>query len=133
MKIAIDQVFKTNDRVYHHIYDWGTIKAIHNGVNRRILVEFDDTPNLIREMFSEKNLLSFTRYTLFGFSQERPEELPKKGDIVWVRGEFPSEWQIGHFYDKDNYGYRISVNASVKGWTHHGIELSTTNPYKNEN
>ena len=131
MKISIDSIFKTNDRVYHHHYGWGTIKDIHYGVNKRILIEFDDTPNLVREMFNEKPVLSFSEYKLVGFSQERPEELPKKGQIVWVRGEFPSEWIIGHFLKKSDGRYYVSRdNKNSNGW---GYEIRTTNPYENEN
>jgi len=133
MKIAIDSIFKTNDRVYHHHYGWGIIKDIHYGVNKRILIEFDDTPNLVIEMFNEKPVLSFTEYKLVGFSQERPEELPKKGDIVWVRKEFPSEWTIGHFLDKIGNEYCVCLSPNCGGATHSGIEIRTTNPHENEN
>lgn len=133
MKIAIDSIFKTNDKVYHHHYGWGTIKDIHYGVNKRILIEFDDTPNLVREMFNEKPVLSFTEYKLVGFSQERPEELPKKGQIVWVRKEFPSEWTIGHFLDKIGNEYCVCISPNCGGWTHSGVEIRTTNPYEDEN
>lgn len=132
MRIAIDSIFKTNDRVYHHHYGWGIIKEIHYGVNKRILIEFDDTPNLVREMFNEKPVLSFTEYKLVGFSQERPEELPKKGQIVWVRGKFRSEWTIGHFIEKIEGYYFVSVYPNLKDWNYKGIEIRTTNPYENE-
>ena len=133
MKISIDSIFKTNDRVYHHHYKWGTIKDIHYGVNKRILIEFDDTPNLVREMFNEKPVLSFTEYKLVGFSQKRPEELPKKGQIVWIREAQNSNWMIGHFIEKIEGYYFVSVYPNLKDWNYKGIEIRTTNPYENEN
>lgn len=131
MKLQIDEVFKTNDRVYHHHYGWGIIKDIHYGVNKRILIEFDDTPNLVREMFNEKPVLSFTEYKLVGFSQERPEELPNKGDIVWVRFDSDCRWVVGHFFGKEDDRYHISCNNYDNQY--YGYELSKTNPYENEN
>jgi hypothetical protein len=133
MRVAIDRVFNFNDRVYHYKYGWGTIRDIHNGINDRILIEFEEQPNLIRELYSEKNLLSFTEYALQGFSQERPEELPKKGDIVWGRNEFPSEWHIGHFFEKRGDNYLISSHPKPTGWNNIVIEITTKNPYDNGN
>lgn len=61
MEITINPTpFKWKDRVYHYKYGWGTIMDIHNGINERILIEFDELKNLIREMKLEENLLSFT-------------------------------------------------------------------------
>ncbi|MFM1756231.1 MAG: hypothetical protein RL621_1179 [Bacteroidota bacterium] len=132
MKILLDPIFKSKDRVYHYKYGWGTVMEIHNGVNKRILIEFDDVKNLIREMKSESNLLSFTEYELKGFTQERPEELPNKGDIVWGRNEFPSEWHIGHFFEKRGDNYLISSHPQPTGWNNIVSEITTKNPYENE-
>lgn len=132
MKILLDPIFKSKDRVYHYKYGWGTIMDIHNGINERILIEFDEVKNLIREMKSEGNLLSFTEYTLEGFSQERPEPLPNRGDIVWVRDFEDEEWGIKHFSHKEiNGGYRASTYFNAKEptiWRY----MTTKNPYENE-
>lgn len=127
MRIAIDNIFKNNDRVYHYIYGWGTIIDMGNSV------VFDERLNLVMDVYSQRNFLSFTRYSIEGFSQERPEELPKKGQIVWVRGKFPSEWTIGHFIEKIEGYYFVSVYPNLKDWNYKGIEIKTTNPYENEN
>lgn len=129
MKVAIEDIFKTNDRVYHHKYGWGTVEATFYG---RVMAEFDNTKNVIRDLDGDVKLLSFTEYTIEGFSQERPEELPKRGQVVWVRDEFPSEWTVGHFFKKDNGKYYISYSPSLKGWNTNGIEIKTINPYENE-
>lgn len=123
-------IFKVGDKVFHFAYGWGTIKDF---VRDSIRVDFYDVSNGIR-LFDGNSikLISLAEYTLAGFSQERPEELPKKGQIVWVRGVFPSEWQIGHFFEKKYNEYRVTVNASISGWTHYGIEITTTNPYEDE-
>jgi hypothetical protein len=126
MKIAIDNIFKSNDRVYHYKYGWGTI--IDMGKN----VVFDERLNLIMEVYSQRNFLSFTRYSIEGFSQERPEELPEKGDIVWGRNEFPSEWHIGHFFEKQGDYYLISSHPKPTGWNNKVIEITTINPYKQQ-
>lgn len=130
MKILLDPIFKPKDRVYHYRYGWGTIMDIHNGINKRILIEFDEVKNLIREMKSEANLLSFNEYKLEGFSQERPEVLPEIGDVVWIRSEFPTEWVIGHFLMKENGNYYVNHSPTIKGWHSFGTEIRTTNPFK---
>lgn len=129
MKVVIDPIFKIGDRVYHYKYGWGGITDIHNGINKRIFVEFDNNLRINRETIEEKNLLSFTEYTLEGFSQKRPEELPKKGDIVWGRNEFPSEWHIGHFYEKRGDNYLISSHPQPTGWHSIVKEITTKNPF----
>jgi hypothetical protein len=127
MKVAIDTKFKIGDRVYHYIYGWGNITNLGNNV------VFDKQPNLFMNVNFEKKLLSFTEYTIEGFSQERPKELPKKGDIVWGRNEFPSEWHIGHFYDKLGDNYLISSHPQPTGWNNIVKEITNKNPYADEN
>jgi hypothetical protein len=126
MKVEIDNIFENNDRVYHYIYGWGTVIDMGNSV------VFDEKLNMIMDVYSQRHLLSFTRYIIEGFTQERPEELPKKGQIVWVRQEFPSEWRVGHFFKKEGDKYYVSCSPNVVGWTAEGIELRTNNPYEDE-
>jgi hypothetical protein len=133
-------IFKVGDKVYSCAFGWGIVRAID-------YMERDGFPIWVRfengwenELFTidgksnpvAEKTLSFTEYTLEGFSQERPEELPKKGQIVWVRKEFPSEWVIGHFYDKKGNEYRTYLSPSFQGWNNKGIEIRTTNPYEDE-
>lgn len=120
--------FIKGDRVFHISFGWGTITGF---VMPCIIVYFDSNGNITLMKEDVKDLLSFTEYTLEGFSQERPEELPNKGQIVWVRDEFPSEWIIGHFLKKADGRYYVSRdNKNSNGW---GYEIRTTNPYENEN
>lgn len=125
-------IFKEGDRVFHIQHGWG---AVVFEVSDKILVKFDNV-NHGRGLFeytqSNNKALSFTEYTLNGFSQERPEELPNKGQIVWVRKEFPSEWTIGHFIEKIEGYYFVSVYPNLKDWNYKGVEIRTTNPYEDE-
>lgn len=122
-------IFKVGDRVFDIRYGWGIVEEVITAV----IVKFDACV-MDRNHYWGRLLgvLSFTEYTLEGFSQERPEELPKKGQIVWVRKEFPSEWTIGHFVDKIDNEYCVCISPNCGGWTHSGIEITTTNPYENE-
>ena len=131
MKIIIEPIFKSKDRVYHYKYGWGTIMEIHNGINERILIEFDEVKNLIREMKSEGNLLSFTEYKLEGFSQERPEKTPNKGDIVWIKEIDTKMYVPIVFMEAIEDLYVLTFNfISIK--TMHKDFVETTNPYKDE-
>ena len=121
-------IFKDDDRVYLNLVGWGTIIDV---TDYDISVKFD-TGDVRHISGDVRKLLSFTEYTLEGFSQERPEELPKKGDICWVRNEFPSEWEVGYFVKKDGNTYYISASKNPLGRRSVGIEITTTNPYANE-
>jgi hypothetical protein len=133
-------IFKKGDRVFDIRYGWGTIVSVNNKNDLwPIEVVFDDDEIMAdeytfdgRSFYNHPQVLSFTEYTLQGFSQERPEELPKIGQVVWVRNKLPSEWIVGHFFKKDNGIYHISYSPSLKGWNTSGIEIKTINPYENE-
>lgn len=124
------QIFKEGDRVYFHVYGWGKIFDIDFNVG----VKFENVESYKYFNIELLKALSFTEYTLNGFSQERPEEFPKKGDVVWVR-DFPdNNWTITHFVSKRVSGYEVacsrpfeSINSKVYRF------LTTKNPYLNEN
>ena len=123
----MEQIFKEGDRVYLYTLGWGTITELGSFF---IIIKFDITDDNRHIGGGLIDLLSFTEYTLEGFSQERPEILPERGQIVWVRKMFPSEWTIGHFHHKYNDMYYISdENKDSTDW---GFEIRTTNPYANE-
>jgi hypothetical protein len=77
--------------------------------------------------------LSFTEYTLEGFNQERPEELPKKGDVVWVRDNNDEAWQVSIFLKKQGIFYLCTrYDPEIESYVQCWDQLTTKNPYKNE-
>ena len=95
-------VFKKGDRVFDYRYGWG--KIVHMDFTEfPIGVQFDVRGTQCGvSTYTEDGrwnrislpTLSFTEYTLEGFSQERPEKLPNKGDVVWVRDHEKDFWII---------------------------------------
>lgn len=87
------EVFKVGDKVYHISYGWGIVKSIDIG-SFPVIVSFEikgyDSYNIsfskdgIETSEDKTSLLSFTEYTLQGFSQERPIILPKVGELCLV-------------------------------------------------
>ena len=85
------QIFKKGDKVFDYVSGWGEVIETNN-------VEFENYP--LRVKFGEiiiriytfdgriyeesPQTLSFTEYTLDGFSQERLIELPEIGEMVMV-------------------------------------------------
>ena len=85
------KTLKVEDRVYHIEYGWGTIKRTNT--NWTCLVKFDCC--VIGDYSNA--LLSFTEYTLQGFSQERPIELPEVGELCLVKDFKDSVWKAREF------------------------------------
>lgn len=136
----MEKIFKIGDRVFDIRYGWGLVNYCNYEIEDwPIEVVFDGIDGLTDEYtfdgrcyITHPKTLSFTEYTLEGFSQERPEELPKKGQIVWTRGEDSSQWEIGHFFEKKGSEYRTYLSPNFQGWNNKGIEIRTNNPYENE-
>lgn len=120
-------IFKLKDKVYVTSFGWGTvIDAGCSTPDGWVGIETNG-----RIIFVDTYLVSFTKYTLNGFSQERPEVLPNKGDIVWGRDEDYQVWHIYHFSHKSEDGlYYLSSDNSRPIW---GLkQITTINPYANE-
>jgi hypothetical protein len=133
----METIFKKGDKVFCHYFGgWGVVEDIYL---KNIVFPIRCSFPLGNGSFTQDGrfysdgppMLSFTEYTLEGFSQERPEELPKKGQIVWAREAHKSYWQIGHFFGKEGNMYLLS-SGRPDGWSFGGVELRTTNPYANE-
>jgi hypothetical protein len=133
------QIFKKGDRVFCIIYGWGTISKIGKNYYP-IDIEFDC--NVINSYTIDGRIteggsptLSFTEYTLEGFSQERPEPLPKRGDVVWVRNNHDFHWEVSMFLEYDTNEpdgpYIVSPNM-IEGDHECCRYLTTKNPYLNE-
>ena len=127
---ANKEIFRLGDKVYVTSFGWGTvIDAGCSTPDGWVGVETNG-----RIIHVDTYLVSFTEYTLEGFSQDRPEELPKKGDIVWVRDDKNEEWKIMHFiglHPTSSYKYRVSKINSYSN-TNDYMYMATTNPYANE-
>ncbi len=112
-----NKIFKVGDRVYHFDFGWGVIDDISESENdlHPIQVTFEEDTKYFTidgryNDYSKNKSLSFTEYTLQGFSQERLIELPEFGELCLVRNEDNEEWILGKFdscvYD-DGYLYRV--------------------------
>lgn len=136
-----NQTFKEGDNVFHAAYGWGKVMSIdeEDKLECPVEVEFynwgcetftDDG----RTMPGYPMVLSFTEYTLEGFSLERPEVMPKKGDVVWVR-DGHDLWKVSMFLEYDTNEpdgpYIVSPNM-IEGDHECYRYLTTINPYTNE-
>jgi len=110
-------VFKVGDKVFHIEYGWGTVR-FQESINFPLLVEFNEDEVMSfnldgRETTESKQpLLSFTEYTLQGFTQERPVELPEVGELCVVRDEEGDEWELCYFisYKSDAVTYKFETS-----------------------
>jgi hypothetical protein len=94
-------VFEVGDKVYDHFFGWGEVIDVYKGYSEYPIHVSYPSVNacymIDGRYFDRLNpSLSFTEYTLEGFSQERPEELPEKGQIVWVRDD--EDDSFFHYY-----------------------------------
>ena len=108
------QIFKIGDRVFHIQYGWGVISEL--SIND-ILVDFQN--RMSAWVSSDGNLLSFTEYTLQGFSQERPIMLPEVGELCLVRNFKDIVWKAREFkkftaHFLDIYGERWDEFKRIK-------------------
>jgi hypothetical protein len=129
-------IFKIGDKVFDIFYGWGVIIEVNQDFTYPICVEFDGD-NLESYTYdgrinnTNSPTLSFTEYTLQGFSQERPKELPKKGQIVWVRDSEFQSWMIAHFMERINDLNKVTPNWD-KQESSYWKYITTKNPYENE-
>lgn len=133
----METIFKLGDRVFcYNLGGWGKVIKIFNDDNPfPIYCSFDlGNSNFTKDgrFYTDgPPILSFTEYKLEGFSQERPEELPKIGDVVWVRDDVDEGWRVSHFFGKKGNFYVASLyylDPSPPTWK----EMTTKNPYANE-
>ena len=123
------EIFKEGDRVFHVEYGWGVVIQADKSVRYGIEVKFDEVSfdcgvsyTLDGKEFenSKQSLLSFTEYTLQGFSQERPIELPEVGELCLVKDEIDTTWNARYFARYENglfisrCGLRYEVFKRIK-------------------
>ena len=108
----METTFKVGDRVFDIRFGWGTVKHIQEDVSSyfpvNVLFDNDKSQNLkfySSEFDEEKytNLLSFTEYTLQGFSQERPINYE----------DYIGKW--GRFFDKNEIHIAIDKLVDYHG------------------
>jgi hypothetical protein len=125
---AIENIFKVGDRVYLYPLGWGDIQYKSDYDYSIYFEGIEDTRYIGGDV---RRLISFTEYTIEGFSHDRPEELPKQGDIVWARNSDDQDWCIYHFNKKTQDGfYAVSADNSDNAFLL--LQITTTNPYVNE-
>lgn len=133
-------IFKKGDKVYDSMLGWGEIINF-NYLKWYFEVLFDTGTSIYYDengaLYDYENrnqfkpTLSFTEYTLEGFSLERPEEMPNIGDVVWGKSNLNNDWWIGHFLGKQNASYKISSTPNgLSFWL--ANKITTINPYTNE-
>jgi hypothetical protein len=101
----MESIFKVGNKVFHIEYGWGEVVRTNGSLNFPISVRFTDGGENIFSFTndgratteSKTSLLSFTEYTLQGFSQERPIVLPEVGDLCLVRDFNDDAWLAREF------------------------------------
>jgi hypothetical protein len=106
-EIMKTEIFKVGDKVFHLQYGWGEVESdiFDNGINEqiyRVHVRFlknntSFTFNGKEFKEDEHSTLSFTEYTLQGFTQERPVVLPEVGELCLVRDKDNHSWTAKKF------------------------------------
>lgn len=104
------EVFKKGDRIFHIQFGWGVIiKEINCHGNLKIAF---DKPVPQWDWF-DVSFISFTEYTLQGFSQERPIKLPKVGELCLVRDEDAETWKVRSFLFESGGAFYIKARCGA--------------------
>ena len=96
-------MFKVGDKVYCALLGHGVVKKVSadNQDDFPVSVDFGDfTDNytLDGKLYKKYNpSLSFTEYTLQGFTQEKPIQLPEVGELCLVRDSDDDCWRAVKF------------------------------------
>ena len=115
-------VFKVGDKVYCCIYGHGVVKSVDYTESYPLFVDFGyDTNNYTFDGKLDdccKPTLSFTEYTLQGFSQERPIVLPEVGELCLVRDYNYEDWNLRMFlnYEKGFFYTQGTDKVFSRGW-----------------
>lgn len=130
------KIYKKGDKVFDIRYGWGKVFEDNRNAPYSLKVEFDNYTTYYYTNDGKANrndiypTLSFTEYTLEGFSQERPKpNLPfKVGDVVFCKDKFYKWWSLGILAQID---FDNSLCFSVNGYNYE--QLATENPLLNPN
>jgi hypothetical protein len=98
-------IFKLEDKVFHLQHGWGEVIIIDTEESYPITVCFNDSEMYRFTKEGRKNswdktpTLSFTEYTLQGFTQERPIVLPEVGELCLARNDDHENWLVCKFIE----------------------------------
>ena len=102
----METVFKVGDRVFHLQHGWGEVTIIDTEQAYPIIVCFDNANEMYTftkegrvNSWDKTPTLSFTEYTLQGFSQERPIVLPEVGELCLVKDYKSDNWLVKEFFE----------------------------------
>ena len=114
------EIFKKGDKVFDISYGWGEVVRIDLSNKYPIEVKFIKiTATYLLEGVEYLGInisLSFTEYTLEGFSQERPITF-EKGGMVWFKDELDTAWYVGRFYSIEGDIFKIEQQSGdVCNW-----------------
>lgn len=93
----METIFKVGDKVFDYSFGWGKVIDVTEEIWYPVEVMFEGEISKVmytkegkRSLEENEPVLSFTEYTLQGFSQERPINY----------GDYEGKW--GKFWNKDN-------------------------------
>lgn len=137
----MENKFIKGDRVFDIMYGWGNVINIDTYDRNCVEVLFDDNLKktyLFDALYPSEGgyprpVLSFTEYRLEGFTQERPEKLPNKGDIVWVRNNQYANWVVQQFICKKDNKYETTSENPFDWQSYSSLfhYMTTKNPFEN--
>jgi hypothetical protein len=127
-------IFKTGDKVYDHAYGWGEVVRSTQEMSYYPVVavfgKLSFTYTLEGSSIKDKaSTLSFTEYTLEGFSQVRPKEpIPfNKGDVCYFSDHIQGGWAT-NIIVSINKDYEDKPFCSGANWRYLALENPLLNP-----
>ena len=107
--MKMKETFKVGDRIFHIKYGWGVVIEEIN-CHGNLKIAFDK--EVPQWDWFDKSFISFTEYTLQGFSQERPIVLPNVGELCLVRDYNDDTWLAREFAE---YRHGLFICQAVHG------------------
>jgi hypothetical protein len=115
----METVFKVGDKVYCCLHGHGVVKSVNYTESYPLFVDFGyDTNNYTFDgkLYDYcKPTLSFTEYTLQGFSQERQIVLPEVGEVCLVKDSESDGYLVREFAEYRD-GLFICVAFNRQGY-----------------
>lgn len=138
----MESIYKVNDKVYDIFHGWGEVIEVIDDTIFGVIVKFEDndrTPNYEASYTYDGKLylaaeptLSFTKYTLNGFTNIR---LPEVGQVIYVKNlagktSYPdNNWHVRRFHSITEDGHvRTTGQRKLSDVTIDWQTWSITNP-----